>query len=167
MQGDRRVLLGRVVGVFGVAGWVKVESFTEPRDNILRYRPWTVVHGGNETQVEKPQGRTQGKGLVAKLPQADDRDQAAALLGAELFVDRAQLPEPSEGEIYWADLEGLEVVLEDGTLLGTVSHLFPTGANDVIVVRGAKERLIPYVEGVVKSVDLEARRVTVDWDPDF
>ena len=167
MSDHRRILLGRVVGVFGVAGWVKVESFTEPRDNILRYRPWTVVHGGVETEVAKPQGRLQGKGLVAKLPQADDRDQAAALHGAEIFGDRAQLPKAGDNEIYWADLEGLEVVLEDGTSLGTVSHLFPTGANDVIVVRGAKERLIPYVDGVVKQVDLGAKRVTVDWDPEF
>ena len=153
--------------MFGIAGWVKIESFTEPRENILRYRPWTLVHGGVETEVAKPQGRTQGKGFVAKLPQADDRDQAAALLGAEIFIDRAQLPKAEEGEIYWADLEGLEVVLEDGTVLGNVSHLFPTGANDVIVVRGTRERLIPYVTDVVKSVDLEAKRITVDWDPDF
>ena len=167
MSDSRRVLLGRIVGVFGIAGWVKVESFTEPRENILRYRPWIVVHGGQETEVSKPEGRTQGKGFVAKLPQAEDRDQAAALVGAEIHVDRAQLPKAAEGEIYWADLEGLEVVLEDGTVLGKVSHLFPTGANDVIVVRGAKERLIPYVNDVVKAVDLDAKRITVDWDPDF
>jgi len=167
MSESRRVLLGRIVGVFGVGGWVKVESFTEPRDNILRYRPWTIVHAGQETELSKPQGRMQGKGLVAKLPAVDDRDAAAAMVGAEIYVDRTRLPEAEEGEIYWADLEGLDVVLEDGTSLGTVSHLFATGANDVIVVNGSRERLLPYVADVVKSVDLDAKRIVVDWDAEF
>lgn len=162
----RRVLLGRIVGVFGVGGSVKVESFTEPRDNLFRYRPWIVLKAGVETEISKPKGRAQGKGLVAEL-HAEDRDQAAALVGAEIYVDRAQLPEAKAGEFYWADLEGLAVRLEDGRSLGTVSHLFSTGANDVIVVKGERERLIPYVPDVVKSVDLEAQAVVVDWDPDF
>ena len=163
-----RVLLGKIVGVFGVEGWVKVHSYTEPRENLLRYKPWIVRGASGESVVEKPQGRVQGPGLVAKLPGVEDRDRAAGMIGAEILVDRAQLPKAKPGEYYWSDLEGLEVKLEDGTSLGTVSHLFSTGANDVIVVRGERERLLPYIPGdVVKVVDLEGRVIVVDWDPEF
>lgn len=162
-----RVLLGKIVGVFGVEGWVKVHSYTEPRDNLFRYRPWILVSAGGERTLDKPKGRAQGQGLVAKLPGIDDRDAAAALVGAEILVDRAQLPKAKEGEFYWSDLEGIEVRLEDGTVLGKVSHLFATGANDVVVVRGDRERLLPYTGDVIRRVDLEAGVLVVDWDPEF
>ncbi|HVF33964.1 MAG TPA: ribosome maturation factor RimM [Candidatus Saccharimonadia bacterium] len=163
-----RVLLGKVVGVFGVEGWVKVHSYTEPRENLFRYKPWIVRSASGDRTVEKPTGRVQGQGIVAQLPEVADRDAAAALIGAEILVDRSTLPQPKQGEYYWSDLEGLEVKLEDGTLLGTVSHLFSTGANDVLVVRGTRERLLPYLPGdVVKKIDLERRVIEVDWDPEF
>ena len=165
---DRRILLGRIVGVFGVEGWVKLHSYTEPRENIFRYSPWHVRQGDSETTMDKPRGRAQGKGLVGRLPGISDRDQAAALVGAEIWVERAALPRPEPGEHYWADLEGLRVVTEDGIELGQVSHLFSTGANDVLYVTGERERLIPYIpEQVVKSVDREAGVIRVDWDPEF
>jgi 16S rRNA processing protein RimM len=165
---DRPVLLGRIVGVFGVEGWVKVHSYTEPRENILRYRPWRLRQGDVERVIEQPRGRVQGKGLAAKLPGIDDRDAAAALAGSEIWIARAALPKPKRGEYYWTDLEGLEVVAADGTALGRVSHLFATGANDVLVVRGERERLIPFLPGaVVKDVDLDAGTIRVEWDPEF
>jgi 16S rRNA processing protein RimM len=106
--------------------------------------------------------------LVAAIPDCVDRDRAAALVGAEIWVERGRLPRAKPGEFYWCDLEGLEVVNEAGIVLGTVSHLFATGANDVLVVKGERERLIPYVPGeVVKQVDLEAQRMRVDWDAEF
>ena len=167
-MGDRLVLLGRIVGVFGVQGWVKVESFTEPRDNILRYKPWRVRRGTSESLVAKPQGRAQGKGIVALLPETADRDAAAALVGAEIWIERDRLPKPRKGEWYWTDLEGLEVVTLQGVRLGTVSHLVATGANDVLVVAGERERLIPFLPGsTVSEVDLAARTIRVDWDPEF
>lgn len=171
MPGER-ILLGRVVGVFGVAGWVKIESFTEPRENLLKYRPWRLRLGEGEQvvelDVERPRGRAQGKGMVAELPEVSDRDAAAKWVGAEIWVDRARLPKLKRGEIYWADLEGLTVIAQDGTRFGTVSHLFATGANDVLVVRGERERLIPYLpNSVVLSIDLDAREMRVDWDPEF
>jgi 16S rRNA processing protein RimM len=166
--GDRLILLGRVAGVFGVQGWVKLESFTAPRENILRYRPWRVRRGGNETVVAKPQGRVQGRGVVALLPGTVDRDAAAALVGAEIWIERDRLPKARMGEWYWADLEGLDVVTVDGVRLGTVSHVVATGANDVLVVSGERERLIPFLPGsTVTEVDLAARTIRVDWDPDF
>ncbi|EEF93665.1 16S rRNA processing protein RimM, partial [Catenibacterium mitsuokai DSM 15897] len=98
-----------------------------------------------------------------------DREAVEALHGTEIYVPRSALPPPREGEFYWVDLEGLDVVTTEGVALGKVSHLFATGANDVLVARDdERERMIPFViPQYVLSVDFEARRVTVDWDPDF
>ncbi len=169
-QSGRRVLIGRIVGLYGVQGWLKIESWAEPRMRIFDYQPWLVSAApGVETQIAGVRGRPQGKGIVAQLPGVDDREQAAALIGSDIHVDRAQLPAPAEGEYYWVDLEGLEVVTTEGVLLGRVTHLFATGANDVVVIRdGERERLVPYVMGsYVRSVDLSAGRMVVDWDPEF
>jgi 16S rRNA processing protein RimM len=164
---DRLLPMGRIVGVFGVEGWVKVESYTEPRTNLGRYRPWQVTFPGGERRVEKPQLRPHGKGLVAKLDGIDDRDGAAALVGAEIRVPRDRLPKAKAGEHYWADLEGLAVRTLESIDLGTVSHLVATGANDVLVVRGERERLVPYIPDVVRRVDPGAGLIEVDWDPEF
>jgi 16S rRNA processing protein RimM len=165
---DRQVLLGRIVGVFGVEGWVKLHSFTEPRENIFRYKPWTLRGPAGESTVDTPQGRAQGKGVVARLCGVDDRDAAAALVGTEIWVPREALPKPRKGEYYWADLEGMAVRTVEGVDLGRVSHLFATGANDVMVVQGDRERLIPFVVGLqVVAVDVDARCIEVDWDPAF
>jgi 16S rRNA processing protein RimM len=167
--GDKRVLVGRIVGLFGVDGWVKVESYTEPRERILKYRPWLVKSAAGETEIAQVRGRTQGKGLVAALPQVEDRDAAVAWVGAEIWVRRSALPRAKRGEYYWVDLEGLDVVTCDDVALGKVSHLFATGANDVLVVRdGERERMIPFVlEQFVREVDLASSRIVVDWDPEF
>jgi 16S rRNA processing protein RimM len=168
VSADRLLTVGRIVGVHGVGGWVKIESFTEPRLRIFAYRPWRLKQAESEIEIESAQGHEQGKGMVAKLPGCDDREAAVAVVGAEIRIPRSALPKPKRGEFYWADLEGLEVVTVDGASLGKVSHLFATGANDVLVVRGERERLIPYVTGqFVKKVDLDGGRITVDWDVDF
>lgn len=164
----RLVLVGRIVGVFGVAGAVKLHSYTEPRENIFRYRPWLVRLGETTREIATPKGKAQGKGIVATLPGVDDRDAAAALMGADVYVRRDALPKAAPGELYWSDLEGLRVRTVEGRELGTVSHLFATGANDVIVVKGERERLIPFIrDSVVREVDLAAGTMLVDWDPDF
>jgi 16S rRNA processing protein RimM len=166
---DKRVLLGKIVGLFGVDGWVKVESYTEPRAQIFKYGPWFVTRPGGEVEIAGAQGRTQGKGLIATLPDVGDREAAAALIGAEIWVRRSALPRSRRGEYYWVDLEGADVVTTQGMPLGKVSHMFATGANDVMVVRdGERERMIPFVlKQFVLEVDLNAGRITVDWDPDF
>jgi 16S rRNA processing protein RimM len=178
----RRVLVGRIVGLYGVQGWLKIESWTEPRMRIFDYQPWLigspstgsarVESAGSPDEPAEFQGvkgRPQGKGIVAWLPGIDDRDKAAALIGSDIHVDRAQLPAPGKDEYYWVDLEGLAVFTTEGVALGQVSHLFATGANDVVVVKdGDRERLVPFVQGVyVHSVDLSGGRMVVDWDPDF
>jgi 16S rRNA processing protein RimM len=166
---DRLLTVGRIVGIHGVEGWVKLESWTEPRLRIFSYRPWRLTLAGSEFEVAAAQGHEQGKGMVARLPGYDDRDAAAKLIGATIQVPRSALPKPRRGEYYWSDLEGLAVVNVDGVDFGKVSHLFSTGANDVLVVQdGIRERLIPFVTGqFVKEVDLKAGRITVDWDPEF
>ncbi len=162
------VLLGRIAGVFGVRGWVKVFSHTDPIENILDYSPWLLGIDGGWREYPLAEGKRHGKGLIARLTGCDDRDQALLLNGCEIAVPRSRLPDLREGDYYWSDLEGLGVESLDGRKLGTVSHLFDTGANDVLVVKGDKERLIPFVwDHVIKRVDLEAGVIQVDWDPDF
>jgi 16S rRNA processing protein RimM len=163
------VLLGKIVGVHGVRGELKLESYTEPRTQIFRYQPWLLRSASGERTIAGGHGRTQGKGLVGELPGVADRDAAVALIGTEIWVTRAALPAPKPGEYYWSDLEGTEVVTVEGVALGRVSHLIATGANDVLIVRdGERERLIPFLVGsYVTSVDLQGGRLTVDWDPEF
>lgn len=169
MSGERRILLGKIVGVFGVKGWVKLQSHTDPREALFDYQPWVLRQRGTERIIDEIEGRTQGRGLVASFPGVDTRDAAEALIGTEIWVDRAALPKPRQGEYYWVDLEGLAVQTVDGVSLGRVSHLFATGANDVLVaIDGECERLVPFlVDDVIKRVDLEARLIVVDWDPEF
>ena len=165
----RRILLGRIVGAFGIRGEAKLESWTEPRLSIFRYQPWILRSpNGEERELSGARGRESGKHLTASLPGVTDRDVVEAMRGTEIFVPRSALPPPSADEYYWVDLEGLAVSTVGGAELGTVSHLFSTGANDVLVVRGDRERLVPFVQpDFIRSVDFEANRIVVDWDPDF
>lgn len=164
---ERSILLGRISGVFGVRGEVKIESWTDPREAIFRYQPWTLVRGGVSSLLAGVRGRNHGNALVASVPGIDDRDRAQELVGSEISVPRSALPSPKPGEYYWVDLEGMGVQTVEGTVLGTVSHLFDTGANPVLVVQGDRERLIPFVAPHLVSVDFDASRIVVDWDPDF
>ena len=133
---------------------------------ILGYRPWLL--GEQKNPVKIVDGRKQGKGLVALLPGFEDREQAIKLVGQQVFVERDQLPPTVEGEYYWTDLEGSEVHTTNGDLLGRVDRLMETGANDVLVIRGEGEHLVPFVQGqYVKRVDLESGLIEVDWDPEF
>ena len=166
----RRILLGRVNGAFGIRGEAKLESWTEPRDAIFRYQPWILRDAqGNERELRGVRGKLSGKYVVATLPDVSDRDAVEAMRGTEIYVPRSALPPPSAGEYYWVDLEGLRVVNAEGVDFGTVTHIFATGANDVLVARdGERERMIPFVQPqYVTSVDFEAGLVTVDWDPEF
>ncbi|KLJ01419.1 ribosome maturation factor RimM [Luteimonas sp. FCS-9] len=166
---QRMIQLGKVHGAFGVRGEVKLESFTEPRSAIFRYQPWVLRDGrGGERTLSGARGRETPKGVVATLPDIADRDAAEATRGLEVWVPRDALPPPAPGEYYWVDLEGLHVRNLDGADLGTVSHLFSTGANDVLVAHGERERMIPFViPDYVVSVDFDAGVVTVDWDAEF
>lgn len=172
-----RVDVGRIAGVFGVRGWVKVHSYTSPRVNVVTYSPWHLWLDGTESVWQVREGRAHGDGVVAHLAGIDDRDAAAALVGAGIQVDRSafgpglgQGPRRAEaqGEFYWVDLQGMEVRTVTGESLGVVDHLFETGANDVMVVAGSRRHLVPFLYGsVVRGVDGDRRVITVDWDPDY
>ena len=162
----RLITLGHISGVHGVKGWVKIHSMTEPREAIFEYQPWLM--GKSLETVRIKEGKRHGKHLIALLENMSDREQAESLINQELSVYRDQFPDLPETEFYWADLIGLEVTLEDGQGLGTIRDMLATGANDVMVVQGERDRLIPFVMGrYVKSVDLQQGLVIVDWDPDF
>ena len=170
MNSHAWVGLGYINGVYGVQGWVRVFSFTEPREQILNYGTWTLADANASepdtgARALAVSGRRQGKGLVAKLAGIDDRDAAAALSGTRIFVQRDALPVTAPGEYYWTDLIGLAVRTRSGEHLGTIEQMMETGAHDVIVLEGGSNRLIPFVpERVVIDVDLRSRVVTVDWD---
>ena len=166
--GDSRIALGRITGSFGVRGWVKVKSYTEPPEQILEFPVWRAdLPGGGHWNLMHLEGRRHGKGLVARLSGIEDRDQAKALAGQELWIERRELPALKDGEHYQADLVGLEVVNLEGRVLGRVDHFLETGANAVMVVIGEKEHWLPMVPRHVRRVDLGQGRITVDWDPDF
>ncbi len=173
---DEVVTLGRIVGVFGIKGWVKVRSYSRPPDGILGYKQWLIRAEGGWQTVRLLDGRSHGKGIIASLEGYADRDRATALVGGDIGIAMAALPSLPEGEYYWAQLQGLRVRDLAGVDLGVVSHLLETGANDVMVVvpepsdaesKANPDRLIPYTPEVVNCVDLDAGVIVVDWDQDF
>lgn len=161
------VAVGRIGSPFGVRGWLRIGSATEPREGILGYSPWQVSLAGERRALVVEEGRRHGDGVVAKLRGFDDRFAAATLTGAEIAVYREQLPEPDEDEYYWCDLLGMRVRTADGREVGTVARMMETGANDVLVVTGEREVLIPFLPGrVVTGVAREDGVITVEWDVD-
>lgn len=166
-QGERKIeKLGHISGIHGVNGWVKIHSLTDPREAIFDYQPWLLGEPKKATQIS--QGKRHGKHLIAKLEEVNNREQAESLLNLQIAVYRDQFPELPATEFYWVDLIGLRVKLQDGTDLGVIRNMLATGANDVMVVQGERELLIPFVQGpYVKTVKLEEGLVVVDWDPEF
>lgn len=163
---DDIVRLGQITAPHGIKGWVKVRSDTEPRNAILQYQPWLV--GPERTEMRIVDSAAHSRRVLAALDGVDDRSAAEALAGQEIAVRRRQLPELPPDSFYWADLVGATVATRDGVELGVVSELMETGANDVMLVRGERDRLIPFVMGqYICSVDLDSNRIEVDWDPDF
>ena len=169
------VVMGHISGLHGVRGWVKVFSSTRPTEAIFRYPNWLLAPPGTGIdatgwqpyQVLEHGGA--GFKLMARLQGLDDRDLAASLVGWQIAVEREQLPEPAEGEWYWADLIGMQVVGESGQALGSVVKVLPTGANDVLVLESDQgERLLPFVQGdVITSISAQERVIRTSWDVDW
>ncbi len=162
------MLVGRIGGAYGIKGWLRINSFTEPAENIFSYVPWSLhaaLDGKLQRTVQLVQGKPHGKGLVAQLEDVTDRDEAESLRGLEIHVSREFIPEPGAGQYYWADLEGLRVEDKAGNELGQLDQLLDTGSADVMVICGAKRHLIPFIIGeTVIDVDLNAGCIRVDWD---
>ncbi len=165
MQEDsEQLLVGRISGIYGVKGWFRVFSYTRPPENILNYTPWHLRQGDIQQVYALKDGRVQGKGLVASVEGIDDREIARALIGADILIDRSLLQPLPEGEFYWDELLGLEVVNQQGEKLGKLVEILETGANDVLVVSGKTRELIPWVWGrYLLDVDLATGKITVDW----
>jgi 16S rRNA processing protein RimM len=163
----RMVILGRIAGVFGVQGWVKVSSFTDPVDNILDYEHWQMLTAGQWQPIEVEAGRVTNKGVLAKLGGIDTPEDARNYVGRELGVLRSELPPPAPGEYYWSDLEGMTAFGSTGDELGRVDHFRSTPAGAIVVVSGAQEHWIPFVKERILSVDLAAGRIVLDWAQDW
>jgi len=159
--------MGRIVGPFGVAGWLKVKFFTERSDGLASFDRWMVRDAGGWREMSLEGYEVHSKGPVAKLAGCDDRDAAELLRGADVAIPRRALGEAGKGTLYQVDLVGLEVVDEAGERLGKVEGFFETGETSVMVVGGEKERMIPFVADYVKAVDRESGRITVDWKADY
>lgn len=170
-----KIILGKVGAVYGIKGWLKIHSFTDIPEAIFDYAPWSLNLGENKQSAKVTDWRKHNNGLIAKVAGIEDRDQAQSLVSFEISVNAEDLPDLPQGEFYWKDLIGMQVVTSKGYDLGVVSDMMETGANDVLVVKanlndgfGKKERLIPYLlEQVIISVSETNKLIEVDWDPGF
>lgn len=173
---DERLVVGRISGCYGIKGWVRIHSYTEPMENFLEFGGWKVHRRAGLEPIEFDSGRRQGKGLVAHIRGVDDRDLAETYQGLDVSVASDVLPELDDGDYYWHQLQGMQVWCDTESgqvLLGEVDYLIETGANDVLVVKACegsldqRERLIPWLPGTtVRQVDKEAGRIEVDWFPE-
>lgn len=165
---DRVVVLGKVAGTFGVHGWVKINSYTDPPDNILEYEELLIGSSGRWTEVAIEDGRLTGKGVLCKLKGIDSPEDARArVVGAELGVRRSHMPPPAPGEYYWSDLEGLEAESVSGERLGKVDHFRTTPAGTMIVIRGEREIWVPFVKDRIAKVDVANGRIVLDWSAEW
>ena len=175
-SGASQLTAGKITGCYGIKGWVKIHSYTEPEENLFKLGSWMLKRRGSLEPVEFDQWKRHGKGMVAHIAGVDDRTLAESFKGLNIVVEADSLPALEEGDFYWNQLQGLQVwgrepeTSDDRVLLGTVDYLIETGANDVLVVKATKdsiddrERLIPYLPGdVIVRVSLEEGIVEVDW----
>ena len=163
-EASELIELGIVGAPFGVRGWVKLRSYTDPPERLLDHRQFQLKLGGAlRTYAVEADGRSGGR-LTVKLEGVEDRDAAQALRGAVIGVPRSELPPREDRDFYRADLIGCEVVNLAGVRLGAVAHFIEIPAHALMVVRGEREYWVPAVPRHLKRVDLRARQVVVDWD---
>lgn len=159
--------MGRIAAPFGVKGWVKVQPYSEDPGALMDFESWRVGHGEQHAHYTVESIQDHGTALVAKLGGIDDRNAAYALRGQEVAVAKRDLPPPEENEFYWSDLIGLTVINREGIELGKVANLMETGAHDVLVVKGQREHLIPFVAAFVGTVDQAKGMIEIDWGEDW
>lgn len=162
---EKRIVVGRIAGVFGVKGWLKVMSYTSPRENILHYTPWQLKLKDTWREVSVQEWKAHHKGLTIALEGIDDRDMAKALTGADITVLRSQLKELPKGEYYQEDLLDMQVINREGRTLGRVKEIMETGANEVLVIVGEGRHLVPLVwRRYVLEINQDAGVIRVDWE---
>ncbi|MDF2867042.1 MAG: rRNA processing protein RimM [Gammaproteobacteria bacterium] len=163
-----KVIVARVGAVYGVKGWLKIHSFTQPRENIFNYAPWFIKKQGIWQPIEVAEFAEHTTQMVILFADCNDRDAAQLYTGAEIAVERKQLPKLAKNEYYWSDLEGLTVINTEDIILGKVDYLFETGSNDVLVVKGDKQYLIPFLlDQFILNIDLPNKIIQVAWDVEF
>lgn len=164
-----KIIIGRFGAPFGIKGWVKVISYGNPPEQIFSYKHWYIEEKPNTwVKVKIEDAKLHGNVLLTKLPECDDRDQAQLYTNKQIAITENQLAPLAANEFYWSDLEGLVVFNQQQQELGIVQRVIATGANDVLIVRqDKKERLIPFIKNVIIKVDLEKKRIDVDWDSEW
>lgn len=161
------IIVGSFGKTFGVLGWIKVNSFTHFKKNILKFKPWLIKKNNVWEEIYFEDSREHGNNIVVKLPNCNSPEEAYNFTNKEIAVWRKQLPRLKRKEYYWVDLMGLQVINSKGIDFGIVKDLQATGANDVLIVVGERKRLIPYISNVILEVDLEKKIIRVDWEADY
>lgn len=164
---EKIVVIGRLGRPHGINGWMRIISFTEPEESLLDYPDWFIERGDLWEPIAPEDSKIQSGMILVKFPGCDNPEQARLYTNANIAITRDQLPALANDDYYWTDLEGLTVVNKQGAELGVIDHLFATGSNDVMVVKGVVEHLVPYIKHVVLEVDLKNKRMLVDWEEDF
>ena len=164
--GERPVVLGRIGAPFGVQGWIKVQSYTDPLEGITGYPVWELHRGASLGRKAVLDWKRAGPGVAVRLEGVETREAAQALTGAEVRVERADLPPTAPGEYYWHDLVGLDAYSLEGVPLGRVAGVLDMPAHPVLVLEGDRERLVPLVRERLAGVDFDAGRLELDWHPD-
>lgn len=162
-----KIIVGQFGQSYGVKGWLKIHSLTDPPENILHYLPWQTEQQNQWRLVTVTETKQQGNQILVKLAGCDSPETAKTYTNSPIAVEREQLPKLAAEEYYWNDLVGLTVINQDGVNFGTVDSLFATGSNDVLVVKGDRQRLLPYTQEVIISVDLAGKIMRVNWEADF
>ena len=166
MTSGKKILVGKISNPHGIKGWVKVISFTDPIENILSYKKWTISDNQTEKTYCLEDSRIQGNKIVIKLEGVNNRDDADLLKNLQIEVNRSDLPKLDENSYYWEDLVDFNVIDINGIHVGKVDSLFRTGSNDVLVIiNKTKQRLlVPFIMvEVIKYVDLDKELISIDW----
>jgi 16S rRNA processing protein RimM len=166
MKHDKKIHVGKITDAHGIKGWLKIVSFTSPPENIVRYSSWIIQKDGKDQVYTVVEGKQNHNKIIVKLRNIDERTQAEKLKNSEIKIMRSELPNLGEQKYYWSDLEGLKVLNIDQESIGIVGSLFETGANDVLVVKGKKNKriLIPFVmDEIIKEVNIDLEYIKVDW----
>lgn len=164
MQNERIVVLGKVRTAVGLAGWVKIQSHTQPPENILNFRTWQVCRAGAWMPMDVAERRAAGAEVQVRMEGCANRDAAELLRGLEVGVFRHELPAPEPGQYYLDDLLGFEVLASSGGRLGRLDHFLDTPAHPLMVIAGEAQTLVPMVKERVLGIDFDRRSITVDWE---
>ena len=170
MKHDEIIVLGKISGLFGIKGWVKIYSETRPKEGICDYSAFNLQINGKWQHCEVEAIKPQSKTIIAKFKNINSPEEAQLLQGATIGLAASELPKLDQNTYYWRDLIGSQVKNHEGVDFGIVDAILETGANDVLVIKDVdnKERLVPFTVGhAIVSVNHEQKLIIVDWDADF